>query len=205
MLRLSIDNHTSMFDAGHKKKIGEIVEMVVSAIPRSRVITQIIVDGKQLSRFQNPDLMDSTSDSIAELSVCTSEREILASNGIDMALACLEPIKRSLISTAEFFRDNQTEQAEQVFSRCIDGLDRFIEILSLNQDVAEINFKQITIDNVSLADLETNLKNAFKKVIFYHRIEQFPELADKIEYELLTNLSTWTRALKQLRRSQNGA
>jgi hypothetical protein len=54
-----------------------------------------------------------------------------------------------------------------------------------------------------LAKIESDLQHILKSVFGFQQQEDYQGLADKIEYELLTNLSNWGQALKQLRAQQN--
>jgi len=131
-----------------------------------------------------------------------SDSAIWSQGGLDVALAFLERIQVSLIRAAELFRETNPSEANRFFAQCVEGLQRFLEAVRNTQSALSIDFTQISNDNVTLAETEKNLLGILKMVFQNQQRKEYEEIADRIEYELLTNLSSWNSALKKLNRLQ---
>jgi hypothetical protein len=125
-----------------------------------------------------------------------------AANGIDIALSCVERIQKSLIRAAELFRDQDKSEANHFFVHCIEGMERFIETLMITRCALKLDFNRISIDGITLAQIQDELSKILKTILECQEKEDFVGVADRVEYELITNLYAWARALRQLRLSQ---
>jgi hypothetical protein len=65
----------------------------------------------------------------------------------------------------------------------------------------QLDFTKIPTDMGNLSDTEKSLLFILKGMFQNQERKEYEEIADKIEYELLTNLSAWTGALGALRNS----
>lgn len=124
-------------------------------------------------------------------------------SGCDVALASLERIQVSLIRAAELFREENTQNANRFFIQCIDGLQRFLEAVRNTRTALSIDFKQIAHENGTLSDTEEHLLQTLKRLFQNQQRKQYEEIADRIEYELLTNLSSWNSALRKIQNSHS--
>jgi len=133
-----------------------------------------------------------------------TDLSIWAESGLDIALTCVERVKGSLIRSAELFREEDSVRANRFFLQCIEGLQRFMEAVRNTQSAMQLDFTKIATDVGNLSDTEKSLLFILKGMFQNQERKEYEEIADKIEYELLTNLSTWTSALGALRNSLVG-
>lgn len=127
-----------------------------------------------------------------------------AESGLDIALTSVERVKGSLIRSAELFREEDSALANRFFLQCIEGLQRFMEAIRLTKSALNLDFGKISSESGSLCDTEKSLLFILKGMFQNQERKEYEEIADKIEYELLTNLSAWTNTLKLLRNSLVG-
>ena len=127
---------------------------------------------------------------------------IWAESGLDIATTCLERVRGSLIRSAELFREEDSNVANRFFIQCVEGLQRFMETIKRTKTALQLDFTKIQADMGSLAETEKSLLFILKGMFLNQQHKQYLEIADKIEYELITNLSTWISTLKSLRQSQ---
>ena len=201
MTRLSIDDQVSEINEINHARLSEVLNSVVSSLPPNRVVTKVLLDGKQLSQLpgnqaENPHIL------VKDLEIRTVDREVWTVNGWEMALSSAERVQRSLIRAAELFRDGSKAEANRYFVHCVDGLERFYEAIVITRSVLRIDFKVMQVDGISLERLENEFSGILKSIISFQEAQDFIGLADKVEYELITNLYSWVKALKQLSLSQ---
>jgi hypothetical protein len=201
MTRLSVDDQSSNLILSASQRIGEVLRNVVASLPPNRVVTEIFVDGKQLSKNPEATFLAQIADSVKEVQIKTADKEIWAATGLDIALSCIDRVKRSLIRAAELFRDENKAKANSLFVHCIDGLERFFEAVVISRSVLSLNFDTIMVDGYSLSQIEKDFSGTLQSIMVFQEKQSWCEIADKIEYELLTNLVAWTKGLNQLRLS----
>jgi len=202
--KISIDGSAHHIDAQAGKKLGEILEDVMTSMSPARVVTEITVDGKSLrGLLHQPDCYESNCDSVNDIEIQTVDRAIWAESGIDMALSSLERVKTSLVKVAELFRGGSNIKANDYFVRCVEGLERFIETMMTTRGILELDFTKISHDGLSLAKMESELCQILQSIVHQQENAEYEAIADQLEDELAPNLAFWVRALKQLRLTQS--
>lgn len=140
---------------------------------------------------------------ISEVVVTPIDRHIWALNALENAISCVERTQRTLIRSSELFRENKFSEAHGFFFRCLEGLERFLETLMRIRVTLKLDFQQITHDGISLTQHEHNLLLILKNILHLQGQGDYENIAEKLEYELLTNLVGWGHALKQILFSQD--
>ncbi len=200
MTRIAIDGRISEFGPEALGQVTTVVREAITSLPPNRLITKILVDGVEVSTLDLED--EPTAAPFRELEIKTVDREIWAINGLDTALSSIERVQRSLIKAAELFREEDKAHANRFFVQCIDGLERFYEAVMITRNVLKLDFKLIDIHGIKLSVIESDFSDILRTIIELQERQDWAALADKVDYELITNLSSWTSALKQLRLSQ---
>jgi hypothetical protein len=195
MTRLSVDDQASDVALNSSERIGEVLKSVVSSLPPNRVVTEILVDGNQLSKESEPILLQQLLSEIKDVQIKTADKAIWAATGLDIALSCIDRVKQSLIRASEMFRDENKVH-------CVDGLERFFEAVVISRFVLHLDFNQIMVDGYSLTQIEKEFSGVLQSIMICQEQHDYAGVADKIEYALLTNLCAWGKGLNQLRLSQ---
>jgi hypothetical protein len=202
MTRLSVDDQASDVALNSSERIGEVLKSVVSSLPPNRVVTEILVDGNQLSKESEPILLQQLLSEIKDVQIKTADKAIWAATGLDIALSCIDRVKQSLIRASEMFRDENKARANALFVHCVDGLERFFEAVVISRFVLHLDFNQIMVDGYSLTQIEKEFSGVLQSIMICQEQHDYAGVADKIEYALLTNLCAWGKGLNQLRLSQ---
>jgi len=126
---------------------------------------------------------------------------VWAESGLDIAITSVERVKSSLLRSSELFREQDSALANRFFVQCVEGLQRFMEAVSKTKAALKLDFAKIPTDGGSLADTEQSLLFILKGMFQNQQRKEYEEIADKIEYELITNLCTWTTSLNRLRQT----
>lgn len=198
MIRIIVDNQVSEMREDPAKKIREALSDILSTLPTNRIVTEILMDGEQISQTEDKNL-DSDLGNVKELSIRTADKEIWETNGLEIAQTSVERIQQSLVRAAQLLREERKGEANRFFMRCIEGLERFIETIAITRHALQLDFETITIDSVSLARTETQFMNILKSILRSQEERDLDSIADKVEYELIPNLGFWSKAIQQLR------
>ena len=204
MTRISIDSTNSSADVSKMVNIGDALKLVIGDIPTSRFVSEIEVDGKKIRHFISEEETARQLDTIQELKIHTADRAHWAASGFDTAWSSLDRIQRTLIVTAELFRENKSLEGNKLFIRCMDGLDNFWEAVTLTRSALKIEFKEIFVNPTwRLSDLELQFLDIIKGFVSLQDGQHYEAIADKIEFELIPHLSRWSEVLMRLRSAQD--
>lgn len=203
MIKLKVDDSDCSVSLETMNKIGTAISEAINNIPPSRLVTQLLVDGIRYTAEKQAEILEESIDSSHEIEIKTADKAIWAATGYDIALSCIERIQKSIIKTAELFRESDKLNGNRLFIQCIEGLERFIEAITVTKAAIGLDFRKELLDGRALSQTESDLNTILKSVFSLQEQEDYQGLADKIEYELLTNLSEWGRSLQQLRARQN--
>lgn len=139
-----------------------------------------------------------------QLPILSVNEEVWAANGLDIALSCIERVQKSLIRAAEYFREVDSTEGNRYLLHCIEGMERFFEAITITREVLKLDFDGISIDGFPLSRVEREFSEILNAILHCQETRDISGLADKIEYELLTNICSWIKALRNLRPSQRG-
>lgn len=203
MIKLRLDDSPCNLTAEEGHKVGDAITHALSSLPPTRIVTQMKIDGNRYSARAQSEIMNESIESTYDIEIKTADKAIWAATGFDIALSCIEMVQRSIIRSAELFRETDKLNGNRLFVQCIEGLERFIEAITVTKIAINLDFAKANVDGVTLSQLENDLQTVLVSVFSFQEKEDYQGLADKIEYELLTNLSHWGQALKQLRAQQN--
>lgn len=203
MIKLKLDDSPCNINPENTNKIGTALSEVMGSIPPHRLVTQLVVDGVRYTAETQSGLLDESVLTPHEIEIKTADKAIWAATGYDIALSCIERIQKSVIKSAELFREPDKLNGNRLFIQCIEGLERFLEAITITKAAVNLDFSREITNGRTLSQTETDLNSILKSVFLSQEQEDYQGLADKIEYELLTNLSEWAQALNLLRSRQN--
>ncbi len=205
MFQIKLDDSITKIARGENttEQVGQLITQIHSILPENRIITKVLVDGIPVTK-EKADL-ERLVDSIQEIEIKTTDKAIWEVSGLDMAVSCLERVQTSLIKTSELFRDEDKGKANRFFAHCIEGLERFLEAVTITRYACKLDFAAIQTEGMTLQQVETHLTNILKSVLDSQEAKEFEELAEKVEFELIPNLSQWKRALNEIKsKRENG-
>ncbi|MBI1862127.1 MAG: hypothetical protein HYR96_14530 [Deltaproteobacteria bacterium] len=204
MTRVSIDSQNDSVDVSNAKSVGDALDQALTVIPQTRFVSEIEVDGHRIRHYLSEDEVHRLIDSVQEVKIYTADRAQWAANGFDVALSSLEQIQRTLIVTAGLFRESQSLEANRLFARCMDGLERFWDAVTMTRTALKLEFKMVQVNTAwTLADLEIQFLDIIKGFVELQNGQFYEALADKVEFELIPHLSRWSEALCRLRTAQS--
>lgn len=203
MTRLSIDDQVSEIRPASGEKLGDVLQEVVAQLPPDRVVKGISVDGRELPKHEELEALGAGIDGIQELGIKTVDRAVWARNGLDIALTSIERIQKSLLRAADLLRDDNVTEGGRYLTHCVEGLERFLETVTVTRVALQLDFAQLRADDRSLAQLEKEFSQILKGIVVAREKQDWQAVADRVEDEMLMNCSFWTKALAQLRKSQS--
>ncbi len=201
MTRVLIDDQTSDVILESGGRMDDFVQALSAQLPPNRVIKEILLDGRYLPKSLRNQTLKQLIGEIKEVQIHTADRETWGTRGIEQATYTIERLQRSLLKAAELCFDRNTQPAERFLGQCLEGLEQFIENILVARGVRSLNFDQFMVDGITLSQIERQFNKSLESLGKSHLSKSFEAAADTIEYEILPNLSSWVKALHQLRLS----
>lgn len=198
---LAVDDQVSEFIGEDTQKVGDVLQRVTAELPPNRVVAHIVLNGRAIPKYEQSRMLENSLREVKELQIRTADAEIWAANGMDIALSRLERVHSSLLIAAELFRDEEAERGGICLNRCLEGLERFLETVIITRCALKLDFSRIEVEGMTLARLEREFSTILEAIVDCQLRQDFIGIADKVEYELLTNIHLWTGALQKLRLS----
>ena len=125
-------------------------------------------------------------------------------NGIEISLSSIDRLQRTLLSTVETLYETDANQPLPLLvNRCLEGLQRFYEGVLLTKQSLDLNFNHTIVDNVPLSLIEKDYVKSLDEALSLDRNQDRERLADILECDLLTLLSSWKRGLIHLKAIHN--
>jgi hypothetical protein len=202
MMRVFLDDRVSEFNQSNEK-LGDFLNHVSANLPPNRIITEVVMDGIQIPKHRQREAFAKSLQRVQELQIRTADATLLAAHGLDTAISNVERLRQTLLHAAELLRESNKGDANRYFHRCIEGLERFLETILVTRNVMRLDFSKIQIDGILLSKIEQEFTAILNDIVSHQENQNFDEVADQIEYALLTNLHAWSRALNQIRRSRS--
>lgn len=200
MMKLQIDDQVSEFSPVAHGNVADMVAEVMATLPPNRIVREIVLDGKTLSKREELTALQAALEAVHDVQIRTADKAIWASDGIDSALLKLDRVHISLVKTAELFREGKTAEANRCFVLCLEGLERFLDLLVLTRSALALDFNVVRSDERSLSQLEAELCKILQSILSAQEGKDNDSIADRVEDSLLPNLSAWSRALGEVKR-----
>lgn len=135
----------------------------------------------------------------SQLTEAEQKRRLLGE--IDHALHSAEKIHRSLKNAAEYFYTGRESEAVRFLTHCLEGLARFLEVIGQTRPLLPESFENVVSEGRKLVDVEREFISILESLGQSQEKLDFSAMVERVEDELLTNLSAWITALRGICRS----
>ena len=114
-----------------------------------------------------------------KIEIRTKKTDVLIEETLLEAEEYLPNLREGFKDTVKLIRDNQLEKAHEKFEKCLDGLKWYIGVLS---KIFSLLYKDEEHEN---NDIFKELNPLLTKILTEMSNENYEEMADKIEYEMI--------------------
>jgi hypothetical protein len=197
-MKVIVDGKSVDLPLEGQNTIGDVVGLVSSDLDTKRRIIRVIVDGQ-----------DITGQAEAHMQAKNGLETIEITTGLasDLALETLDGIKEfhnalelELNRAADEFRMGNTLKSNEMFARCVDGLQILLRTTISVANLLQVDSKDIQAGPHKMSDVTQNISKVLEELISAQVNRDSILIADLIEYELKPLLDDWQDAREQLRR-----
>ena len=181
---ISVDMQVSPVIPTAAETLGTFLLRLAQSLPPSRVLAEVALNGKKIAWRRLLGRAADCLDGVARLEIRTADRHFWIENAIPTALVETERLSRSLLHAAALVREGAPDEASRLVTRCAEGLERALELLSFRTDSGASDEESVAVSDVLVRIEEDRTAGRWNVV------------ADRIEYELLPHLHVWRSRLE---------
>ena len=164
----------------------------------SRIIKKVVVNEEELDESQEIGLGAFPITDVASLTVETSDTTQIAVEALQDALAYLPAIAGVLEGAGRKIREGNVREGLHETSEALEVIGAFGEVLDGIRGTFKIDYAKVRIDDFSLLDKLNELGLQARAILDAAKSEDWPLLADQIEYEISPLLYEWMAIIPEL-------
>jgi len=193
MFSLTIDGNIEQMTLQGEATLGEVLEKLSRRISQlGRVITGIKMNDQPLTEGRQYDFKNFPLTSVETIELHTEEPVQLALEALNSSREHLAQLKKTSIRTAELFRLGDEMEANNYYARLMEGLRWLVKGLGAMTGMLGIDENEAVLDGKGLRYYQDEiLAPVFDKLYESQKREDWVELADLLEYELVSSLEQW--------------
>ncbi len=180
-----------------REKVGDVIGSIAKDLDTRRCIIQVHLDGEEITgkadRHMEPIGM------YRRLDIKSGTRSDLALESLDSLTEFHGSLLSELSRAAEEFRLGNEEKANNIFVRCLDGIEILVKTTSTITTLMDQNPQKLQLPDGTLGELNGRVNALFDEMIEAQTQRDSILLADLIEYELLPLLEDWKNAFSMIR------
>jgi len=202
MFTLTIDGAPGFFSAQGEKSFGEIMERLSASMSKQgKVITSIIMNNLQLTEGRQYDYREFPAGQIDSIELKTAEPVRLALEALDSSREHVDMLKQLCGQAAELFRRGDDFEANEQYSRLVEGLRWMVKGLSAMAGMLGMDENQPLASGKSLRYYQDEvLTPVFDGMYSSQQRDDYVELADRLEYELIPAMGQVEQLLEAFKR-----
>ncbi len=179
-----------------------IQEIMDSYLTDGRSIWTVELNGEQYNENAPNDAQNVFIDSIRTLKIATKNKQEIILYFLENSGDILETIDKSAILISEFLRTADVQEANKHYLLFLESYQYFYQMIQQCIDMIDPDLQKIIIKGGSVDKKVSALENLFNKMISTQTDEDWPTLADLLEYELVPLFREWGELLPVLEKMQ---
>lgn len=201
-MQISLNNQMEDFPTEGIQYFGQLMEKLTEkAAAEGGSVLSVKVNGEDLTGRDRSHLQDLPLEDIEQLEIQTGDPKELARSTMDSIAEFLEQLLKELHKTADLFRQGDSNQSNEFFVRCLDGLQVFMHSLEICRRLLGISFELLYSPSEngradkSVAESRRQLFSVLDGMIQAQTDQDWVLMADMLEYELIPALEEWRQII----------
>ena len=202
MFTLKINGTDEPYEVVQETTFGHVIENLSAKMnDAGKVITRIqmndqsMVGGKQVEYYMYP------LDNVETIEISADDPKRLASEALNTLLEYKKELKRNCERAAELFRLGDDLEANEMYSRLIEGWRWLVKGVDAMCGMLKIDVNSVMSKNMTIQHFQNNLLlPIFDNMFEAQKREDWIALADILEFELSPLHDDWEGFLHQMRK-----
>ncbi|PIP90993.1 MAG: hypothetical protein COW01_15155 [Bdellovibrionales bacterium CG12_big_fil_rev_8_21_14_0_65_38_15] len=198
---ITINNKKVVDEFNNNATVSDVVQNILSQEAYTdQIISQIIVDGKELSTQEEDDVLPLRLGQFENINFTLKSNLTLAFEALHSCNGYIDNIISQISALTASYQACQTDESNILFAEVIEITDLYIQLVSRIQRTLKAHLQEGWEKPHSVQQLEIHLLSILKAIIPAKEKNDLIMLCDLLEYELVDNLKQWKiKALPDLR------
>ncbi len=200
-MHVTIDGHGTDVPILDHEKLEDVIKRISENLENGRCINRVHLDGADVTGS----VLDRSSQvrNFASLEIETGSSRELALETLKSLEDFSQSMMQELTRTAEEFRLGDEDLSNQLFMRCLDGLQIMIRVTYSIGNLLEVDLREVLIEESNIPSLINRINELLDELIEAQTQNDTILLADLIEYELQPVLEDWMKAYHILKQDKS--
>lgn len=176
----------------------DVIKKISDTLNSGRCIQTLTLDGEDITGRIDNRLVQI--DQFQRLEVQSTSASEMASETLNSLEEFGKSLLNELSKTADEFRMGDEDLSNQIFLRCLDGLQILIRMTFSTANLLEVDLKEIQAGPISISSSVDKINRLLDELIEAQTQNDTILLADLLEYELQPMVEDWMKGLPLLRK-----
>ncbi|MBS1261898.1 MAG: hypothetical protein MAG453_01233 [Calditrichaeota bacterium] len=199
MIRVKLDGAEVGVAEQNLGTVGDVVGTVAQEIDESLRIVRVCYNGEDITG--QPDRHLEPVHGSGDFELETADAKQLALETLESIEQFHGELTRELTRSADEFRSGSFERSNEIFARCIDGLQVLLRTTHSTAALLQLDAESVTAGNQNLTELTEKISGLLSELIEAQENRDGILIADLIEYELQVMLEDWQAGLVRIRQA----
>lgn len=176
------------------ENLKEILEELCGhVLEQDRTLKELLINGRPYEERTMSLPQDIVRQRIQKLEVTTISSWEVAQHFLNSADVTLQSMIEGAKEVAELFRVSDEQEANEQYLRLLESLGLFLNMVQQSQQVLNLDFNTIQVDDVSAAERLEKLKELTGEMLSAQENEDWVLLADITGHDLTQELEAWKK------------
>lgn len=192
MPALTVNTKSVSENVTEESTLNELMDLVQEKYAKNNeFFTEVLLDGVAVSDSNELALLQTPVGQYNQIDFTLKTSIELAFDALETCSAHLDTLMTKVKETAELYRANKIDQANQNFIEITEILNLFIELITTIHQTLKVESDTELSTGKTLQELEIHMLSVVKALLPAKEKNDIIMLCDLLEYELIDNLTQW--------------
>lgn len=168
-------------------------------IPKDHGIVGIELDDVESLHVMTEESEKMVPSTIGVVKILTNDSLHITRNGFAKVTTLIGSIKEEIMKTADLFREGKIKEASSRIGKVMEAIQPMLNFINSVGMSFTLNFDEIMFDpNTSLSKKIEQFLKSFEELLNAQQKQDFVELADYLEYQLVEDMTDWEKVVALL-------
>ncbi len=196
MLDVIVDGKAVDVALTGEETVGDAIGLVAQDLDEDRCVIAINLDGEDITGLPDRHMRSASDCKRVEMSTGPVSR--LAMETLESIVGFNDVLMKEMIHAAEEFRLGGVESSNNLFLRCLDGLQVLLKTTLSVGNLLKLKGEEIPAGDTNLDETTKKFSSLLDEIISAQRSQDTILIADLIEYEMIPLLEDWKNVLDHM-------
>lgn len=198
-MKVLINGTEKILNLSGAKNLSEVLDAVSKdQLQSDRLITEVQVNGKTFHLQEDEGASKVSCDEVESLAVTVRDSAEVIQQSVAETLAYIQDLTPLMLKTGEFYRLGRSQEANQLFSQCLDAVQRLFRSCMVIKTALGVVQIDLDLKNLLVLEGQGGALEIFQSMLEAQTHRDWILLADLLEYEATPLLKQWFGQLEKI-------